>query len=113
MTAGREGHVIKVAAVILMIALTISAFVECVQTRVPRLMPRWLWCVVIVVVPVLGPLAWFLAGRVPTARTQQFPGRRRGPSAPDDDPSFLRELDDEAWRRKAREQREGGSDTPV
>ena len=105
---------LRVAAVLLVLAATISAFVECVQTPVPRLLPRWLWCVVIVVVPVLGPAAWFLAGRVRETggggggRTPS----RRGPVAPDDDPSFLRRLDDEAWTRKARERREGGDPAP-
>jgi hypothetical protein len=104
---------IRVVAVLFVLAATISAFIECVQTPVPRLLPRWLWCVVIVVVPVLGPAAWFLTGRVPRTSGGAGPAVRRGPSAPDDDPTFLRHLDDEAWQRKARERREGGPPEPA
>lgn len=100
---------LRVLPVLLVLALTITAIVECVQTPVPRLLPRWLWFVVVVVVPVLGPLAWFALGRLPRPRgTGPSGGTRRGPVAPDDDPSFLRQLEDDAWRRKARERRERG-----
>jgi hypothetical protein len=55
---------------------------------------------VIVLLPLVGPTAWLLAGRarepvpVPAAR------RTPRPSSPDDDPDFLRNLD---ARRSARD----------
>jgi len=100
--------VLKVALVLVAVAATVAGLVECAQTRNPRLMPRWAWLVVILLVPVVGPVAWFLLGR-------QRAARRRGPSAPDDDPRFLRELDDEVWRRKQQEKRRkkpGGGSEP-
>ena len=66
-----------------------------------------LWIVVVLFVPLLGPLAWLavrwsrrstyadLSGAPPTSR----PERLRS-SAPDDDPDFLRRLDEQRRRDK-------------
>ena len=66
-----------------------------------------LWIVVVLFVPLLGPLAWLavrwsrrttyadLSGAAPTSR----PERLRS-SAPDDDPDFLRRLDEQRRRDK-------------
>ena len=90
---------LRVIAAIIVVAATITAAVECAQTPAPRALPRWLWLIVIVVAPVLGPAAWFVVGRTL--------GRRAGSvvGAPDDDPRFLRKLSDDAWSRKQRERR--------
>jgi hypothetical protein len=92
------------------------AFIDCVQTPgvLARVLPKWLWIVVIVVVPLIGAVGWLLGGRPPRAAVHvgasaPSPGRgRRAPVAPDDDPAFLRQLSDEEWQRKMRERREGG-----
>ena len=56
-----------------------------------RLLARPLWSLA-VLLPVLGPAAWFLQGRTPpTSRTPAVGPR---PLAPDDDPEFLRRLRD-------------------
>jgi hypothetical protein len=56
----------------------------------------------VVLVPLLGPIAYFLWGR-PTAPPREGSppiGRRRSrPSSPDDDPDFLRRMDSEQSRR--------------
>lgn len=63
-----------------------------------RTLPKWLWFVVLLL-PVVGPASWMLAGR-------PEPGARRaasGPTtsrSPDDDEEFLRQL-----RKRAEEQR--------
>ena len=75
---------------------TIYAFVDCAQTsgRLMRVLPKGVWLLV-VLIPVLGPMLWFVAGRV-DARGGQPPvgrgGRPAGPRGPDDDPEFLRRL---------------------
>ena len=75
-----------------------------------RTLPKPLWFLV-VVPPVFGPVAWFLAGRpkkgtaqrqLPTVLPPEAPGRT---VAPDDDEEFLREL-----RRRAEEQRRRARD---
>ena len=82
-------------------------------------LPKWLWLVLIVVVPFFGAVAWLIAGRptreqVPTGGVGplgRVAARRSAPtgSAPDDDPAFLRRLADEEWSRKMRDRRRGAT----
>ena len=88
-------RVLLVAAVVF---ATIYAFVDCVQTdsRLVRVLAKPVWLIV-VLLPVLGPLVWFVAGRTDArgGRPPQRPGpaaRPPGPRGPDDDPDFLRKL---------------------
>ena len=72
------------------IGLTIYAFIDCLQTEKPNTFPKWVWLIVIVCVPVLGPLLWLIFGH--------FGGGGWGrdddkPLAPDDDPTFFRDFD--------------------
>lgn len=61
-----------------------------------RNLPRWVWVLAIIVVPIIGSLAWLLAGRpmnaVPRPRTSYEQPPRHRTIAPDDDPEFLRGL---------------------
>ncbi len=93
------------------------AFIDCLQSpgALVRVLPKWLWLVVIVVVPLLGAIGWLLGGRparasvdVAAASGSVFGRSRRAAVAPDDDPAFLRQLSDEEWQRKMRERRERG-----
>ena len=88
----------KVFAVLVVIAATIAALVECAQTPAPRLLPRWTWLLVIAVVPVIGPVAWYVLGRT---RQRSEPVS----SGPDDDARFMRGLDDQAWLRRQQKRR--------
>lgn len=55
-------------------------------------LPRWLWMLIILCVPLLGTALWYRYGRrhAPPRRTSAPPPR---PLAPDDDPEFLRSLE--------------------
>ena len=102
------------------VVVTLYALIDCLQTPrgLERTLPKWLWLVVIIVIPLLGAVAWLIAGRAPRSAygASEAPagprrlGRTRGAVAPDDDPRFLRQLDDEAWQRKMRERRDGVAD---
>ncbi|QLQ15178.1 MAG: PLDc N-terminal domain-containing protein [Micropruina sp.] len=76
---------------VVLVLLTIYCLVEVAQAdpRRVRVLPRWLWAVVVLVVPALGSLAWLFLGR-PINRGPTRPPPR--PRAPDDDPDFLRGL---------------------
>jgi hypothetical protein len=93
--------------VVLLYGVSLVLLVVCVVDvmRTPReqvrTLPKALWLVV-VLPPVFGPAAWFLAGR-PSAGAVAPPRLERG--APDDDEDFLREL-----RRRAEEQRRRAKD---
>ncbi|MFG1952981.1 PLD nuclease N-terminal domain-containing protein [Micromonospora sp. NPDC048830] len=99
------------------IVLAVSALISCLSAEEDRIraLPRIVWVLVILLFPLLGSIAWFLAGREPDpARARPArpadgapPGRdRRRPVAPDDDPEFLeslaersRQQDQELFRR--------------
>jgi hypothetical protein len=85
----------RVVLVALVVFATIYAFVDCLQTdgRLVRILPKPVWLLV-VLVPVLGPIVWLVAGRTDFrgGRPPRSPGRPPGPRGPDDDPDFLRRL---------------------
>ena len=94
---------------VLSIALTVFALADCVQTQDDKVrgVPKWAWIVLIVVIPWVGPLTWLFAGRERSWGRGSAGGsgpRRDGPLAPDEDPDFLRKLDEDI-RRERREQR--------
>ena len=88
---------VRVLAWLLVLALTVYAVVDCVQTeeRRIRVLPKALWVLVILVLPLVGPIAWLIAGRPDQTGTPRLGGRSRRdgpPRGPDDDPDFLRRL---------------------
>lgn len=99
------------------VALTVFALADCIQTDASRMrgIPKWAWIVLIVLIPWAGPLTWLVVGR---DRSQgdgaaRRPGSRAQPRAlaPDDDPDFLRKLDEDVRRRRReREQRTDGDE---
>lgn len=100
---------------VLSIALTVFALADCVQTEDEKVrgLPKWAWIVLIVVIPWVGPITWLFVGRERTfgggPRGDGGQPRRKGPLAPDEDPDFLRRLDEDI-RRERRERREHGQD---
>jgi hypothetical protein len=71
-----------------------------------RNLPKWAWILLIIVIPLVGGIAWLVAGRPVAATRKQapWPSRTAGypewerppanlrPRAPDDDPEFLATL---------------------
>ena len=93
---------LKVLLYLLPIALAIYALVDLVQTKDEDVqgLPKLAWVGLIVLVWVIGPIAWLLAGKrgrrpfLPhtSPRSGGGPAGRGRPLAPDDDPDFLRGL---------------------
>jgi hypothetical protein len=76
------------------------ATVDCARTpaTLVRHLPKPVWLPVIIGLYVLGPLCWLVVGR----RAGPPPRRVRRPDGtlpPDDDPEFLRLIDEEIQRR--------------
>jgi hypothetical protein len=74
---------------VMTIGLSVYALADCLQTPNPKALPKLVWIAIIVLIPVIGPLLWILFGRT------NGRGWGRGDDdvfAPDDDPSFLRDL---------------------
>lgn len=113
---------------VFVIALALYALIDCVRTPeedMPARMPKHLWITLILMFStiMLGPLAWIITSRVNAAekRGGQLSGglwsAEKGvdlhlsrhastPAAPDDDPEFLRKLDEQVQAEKRRRQRE-------
>lgn len=83
------------------LALVVLALISCLSAErsAVRAMPRVLWVLVILLLPIIGPSLWFLAGRPRPQEPEGTRGRPPRPSSPDDDPDFLRGLDADQSRR--------------
>jgi hypothetical protein len=98
------------------LGVMVAALYDCITTdsMLVRNLPKMGWIAVILLLSGIGGVLWFIAGRpqaVPesshlnhpagsalrssvTADTEEMPRQPRRPMAPDDDPEFLRGLDD-------------------
>lgn len=120
----------RVALIVLVIALTLYAVLDCARTpsdSLPQPLPKPLWLLVIILFTLVGPVAWIITSRVKAAEERggtversvwssaegirfQRPARqpRRRTLGPDDDPEFLRDLEQDIRRRKYHPQAEAG-----
>jgi len=75
-----------VFAAIAAAVLTVFAVVDCALTERARVraLPRWAWILVVLVLPVIGPVLWLVLGRAPAR-----PRTVTRVIGPDDDPDFL------------------------
>ena len=98
--------------------MPIYALADCVQTDDAKIrgVPKWAWILLIVLLPLAGPITWLIVGKDRTGGARDGRPRRDGPLAPDEDPEFLRRLDEEIRREKReqrrREQGDPGSQSP-
>ena len=81
------------ARVVIMLGLVVLAawaLLDIAWTPPQRIasLPKAVWLLV-ALLPLVGPLAWFIGGRTTAASPQ---GSARRPMGPDDDPEFLRGL---------------------
>ena len=103
----------------LIVGLTLYTFLDAVRTPAheARTLPKWLWILVTLFFPMVGPIMWLILGRPKAQPTAQpaagaprpgFGQRRSTPapsvSSPDDDEEYLRWLKAKAEReRRSRE----------
>lgn len=85
---------------ILILALTIYAFIDCLNTPEDevRHLPKVVWVIIILLFSIVGPIVWFAAGKLrhgPTGGatpSQWHRNHRTQWVAPDDNPDFLASL---------------------
>ncbi len=87
-----------VLSFLLLLALTAVAMISCLSAEAGEVrgLPRGLWVVLILLLPLVGPVLYFAFGR-PQRREQASPSvgfspAKARPLAPDDDPDFLSRL---------------------
>ena len=93
---------LRVLTILIPLALLVWALVDCLQTPEEEVkgMPKVLWILFMLLIPLVGPLVWVFAGK---DRSRPQRARRdldaypaspygSGPVAPDDDPNFLERL---------------------
>lgn len=118
----------RVILPLIAVGLAVYALADCAASDEEERggIPKGLWIVLIIFLPLLGPTLWIFVKRSQRSRhgaggrgtpPTRFRGsgtgsgavprpRRRGPVAPDDDPEFLWRLEQEKRRRE----RENGTD---
>ncbi|MFM8446862.1 MAG: PLD nuclease N-terminal domain-containing protein [Candidatus Nanopelagicaceae bacterium] len=81
---------LRVLMYILPIALAIYAIADISRTDDAniKLMPKWAWFLIAILVGIVGPISWLIAGK----NRYRRPPKRQGPKGPDDDPDFLKGL---------------------
>jgi hypothetical protein len=97
--------VLRVLPALIELALIIYCLIDCIQTPADevRNLPKVVWILLILLIPIIGPIVWLAAGRPqrgprrqvpwPSTQTAGFPEYERPrPTGPDDDPEFLHEM---------------------
>ncbi len=97
------------------IVLALYALIDCALNEAPTTskLPKAAWLLLILVIPVFGPLAWFLVSRFvdpssvrPQPRPRPAWPHSRPVRAPDDDPEFLWRLEQQSRRARRERQRQ-------
>jgi uncharacterized membrane protein YgcG len=94
----------RVAIAVAILAIYVYGLVDVIRTdrHVTRGFSKTTWIIMVALLPLIGAALWFLIGR-PRASAVTQPVYQQHPTAPDDDPDFLRNL--EQRRRKAEAER--------
>lgn len=87
---------IRILPFVVELALLVYCLIDLWQADAARVrnLPKVVWVLLIVVVPLVGGVAWLVLGRPQSLDGGATPGSRppQAPRGPDDDPDFLRGL---------------------
>ena len=81
---------IFIAVVWLLFTVFVTVFAASANKREVRNLPKWVWIIICLAVPIIGGLLYLVLGR-PLGGPRSRGGKSRV-VAPDDDPAFLRDL---------------------
>lgn len=99
--------------ILVSLGVMIYALIEAISTpsERTRIMPKGVWIIVIILIPLVGGVLWLLFGNENSYLASTVQGFKKStgparPTTPDDDEEFLRSLDiQRAQQRKAEELR--------
>jgi hypothetical protein len=83
---------IFIAAAWLLFTVFVTVFAASANKNEVRNLPKWLWILICLAVPIVGGLLYLVLGRPVGTPKPRF--RKTKSVAPDDDPAFLRDLAD-------------------
>ncbi|MFG2578645.1 PLD nuclease N-terminal domain-containing protein [Streptomyces malaysiensis] len=97
---------LRVLMILVPLALSIYAFIDCITTDEQdiRYIPKPIWAILVLLFPVVGSVSWLIAGRKrAVGGGGGWPGARSaggggGWVAPDDNPEFLKSLNDNSGK---------------
>jgi hypothetical protein len=99
---------IFIVAVWLMFTVFVTVFAASANKSEVRNLPKWLWILVCLTVPIVGGLLYLVLGRPVGVPKPRF--RKTKSVAPDDDPDFLRDL---AEKLDAQDQKTADEEKPA
>ncbi|MEY9993381.1 hypothetical protein ABIE67_005413 [Streptomyces sp. V4I8] len=93
---------LRVLMFLVPLALSVYAFIDCISTKEDdiRHMPKPLWAILVLVFPLVGSISWLIAGKKRSPAAEGWSGvreqrRRQQWVAPDDNPEFLKSLNED------------------
>ncbi|MET9682005.1 PLD nuclease N-terminal domain-containing protein [Streptomyces coeruleorubidus] len=88
---------LRVLMFLVPLALSVYAFIDCISTKDDdiRHMPKPLWAILVLLFPLVGSISWLIAGKKRSGVAGGGRPRPRQWVAPDDNPDFLKSLDEE------------------
>ncbi|GAA4066422.1 PLD nuclease N-terminal domain-containing protein [Streptomyces shaanxiensis] len=99
---------LRVLMFLVPLALSVYAFIDCISTKEDdiRHMPKPLWAILVLVFPLVGSISWLIAGKKRSPAAEGWGGvrdrqrQRRQWVAPDDNPEFLKSLDEDDDKKR-------------
>lgn len=92
-----------IAIIVIYTALALYSLFDCISfdsSRV-KMMPKAAWAAIILFLPIVGIVLWYLFGRGGLA--QKADAGKAVPAAPDNDPEYLKKISDDLELRRLRE----------
>ena len=82
----------------LLFTVFVTVFAASAKKNEVRNLPKWAWILICLFIPIVGGLLYLVLGRPSGGPKNRF--RRTKIVAPDDDPSFLRDLSEKLDKQK-------------
>lgn len=92
-----------IAIIVIYTALALYSLFDCISFESSRvkMMPKAAWAAIILFVPIVGIVLWFMFGRGGLGRKAD--ADKAVPAAPDNDPEYLKKISDDLELRRLRE----------